>query len=191
LFAGRHERIAILELELRDQDRALQEKNSELQGKERELQARVGVLQEKECELITAQNCLKNAEAMFEVQERERRDLVADIQAVRDWLEVSEAATPARRLLLIPQRVKDVVMEQARRITQKVMGIVFAHYPSFDGEAVGAGWPLDLPDAACDAAEARAADLAEKMTTLAAEELGIIEAPEEGVVAEDPSVPAS
>ena len=123
---------------------------------------------------------------MGEVRERERQDLDADIQAVCDQLEVGATATPARRVLLIPQRVKDVVMGQARCITQKVMGIVFAHYPSFDGETVSAGWPLDLPDEECDAAEARAGDMAEKMTTLAAEELRIIEAVAEAT----PNVPA-
>ena len=150
---------------MRTQDQALQEKNIELEEKDRELQAKVGVLHEKE---------------------REQRELVADIKAVCDQLEVDAAVTLAQRLLLIPQRVKDLVMEQARRITRKVMGIVFAHYPSFDGETVSAGWPLDLPDADCDAAEARATDLAEKMTTLAAEELGIIE----DVGEENPNVPA-
>ena len=105
---------------------------------------------------------------------------------VCDKLGVGEETSPARRLLLIPQRAKALMREQARRITQKVMGIVFTHYPGFDGEAVGAGWLLDLPDADCDAAEARAADLAERLTTLAAEELGIVEA-----LAGDPSIPAA
>jgi hypothetical protein len=179
LCAGRDERIAGLERERRDHDRVMSDKNDELRGKERELQAKVVALQKKERELVDAREALKNWEIW-------RRDLGAHIQSVCDKLEVGEETSAARRLLLIPRRVKDLVMEQARRITQKVMGIVFAHYPNFDGETVGAGWPLELPDADCDAAEARAADVADKLTTLAAEELGIEEAP-----AEDPSVPAS
>ena len=150
---------------MRTQDQALQDKTIELEGKDRELQAKVGALEEKE---------------------REQRELVAIVKVVCDQLKVGAAATLAQRLLLLPQRMKDLVMEQARRITQKVMGIVLAHYPSFDGETVSAGWPLDLPDEECDAAEARATDFADKMTTLAAEELGIVEDAAGG----GPSVPA-
>ena len=139
---------------MRTQDQALQDKTIELEGKDRELQAKVGALEEKE---------------------REQRELAAVIEVACGQLGVSPATTLAQRLLLIPPRVKDLAMEQVRRIARKMMGIVLAHYPSFDGETVSAGWPLDLLDEECDAAKARATDLAEKMTTLAAEELRIIE----------------
>ena len=150
---------------MRVQDQALQDKNIELERKERELQAKVGAL---------------------EVKEREQRELAAVIEVVCGRLQVGAAATLTQRLLLLPQKVKNLALEQARRITRKMMGIVLAHYPSFDGETVSAGWPLDLPDEECDAAEARAGDMAEKMTTLAAEELRIIEAVAEAT----PNVPA-
>jgi hypothetical protein len=150
---------------MRTQDQALQDKTIELEGKDRELQAKVGAL---------------------EVKEREQRELAAVIEVVCGRLQVGAAATLTQRLLLLPQKVKNLALEQARRITRKMMGIVLAHYPSFDGETVSEGWPQDLPDEECDAAEARATDLADKMTTLAAEELGIIEDAAGG----GPSVPA-
>jgi DNA repair exonuclease SbcCD ATPase subunit len=164
--------------ELEGKERELQTKVTALGEKERELQAKAVALEKKEGELVEAKEALKNWATW-------RQDLSAYIQSVCNKLEVGEEESAARRLVLIPQRVRDLVMERARRITQKIMGIILAHYPTFDGETVSAGWPLDLPDADCDAAEARAADLADKLTTLAAEELGIVEAP-----AEDPVVPA-
>ena len=150
---------------MRTQDQALQDKTIELEGKDRELQAKTRALDEKK---------------------REQQELIAVVRVACDRLEVGAAATLAQRLLLLPQKVKNLALEQARRIIRKMMGIVLAHYPSFHGETVSEGWPLDLPDEECDAAEARAIDLAEKMTTLATEELGIIEDAARG----SPNVPA-
>jgi hypothetical protein len=104
---------------------------------------------------------------------------------VCDKLEVDEQASASYRLVLIPRRVRDLVMERARRIAQKIVGLILAHYPTFDGDIVSTGWPAEVPDEECDAAEARAADWADKLTTLAAAELGFAE-----VAAEDPVIPA-
>ena len=62
MHTGRDKRIAGLEHERRDHDRAMSEKSDGVRGKERELQTKVVALQVKERELVNAREALKNWE---------------------------------------------------------------------------------------------------------------------------------
>jgi hypothetical protein len=92
---------------------------------------------------------------------------------VCDQLRVGEATTPVQRALLIPQRVTELTMARAQRITQRVLGIIVAHYPNLDRKAIREGWPEELSDEHCDVAEAKVARLSCRVTFDAAEELGL------------------
>uniref|UniRef100_A0A0D9XVV0 Uncharacterized protein n=1 Tax=Leersia perrieri TaxID=77586 RepID=A0A0D9XVV0_9ORYZ len=178
----------LAERDLRDKSHDLEAKDAGLQQRTRELQAKDGKLQQKTRELQervhdlnALRKRLEELEAAVATEKREQEEVVLDIQAVCDELEVDAAAVPASRILLIPQRVKEMVV----RVVHKVMGIVVAHYPSFDKKVVGQGWPKDLPDESC---EADATEVAGKLFSLAADELGIVEEPADS---ETKDVPAA
>ena len=71
-------------------------------------------------------------------------------------------------------------MDQARRIAQKMAGVILAHYPNLDKEVVGEGWPLGLPDEAYEGFKAEATPLAKRMVTNTADELGLLDNPTSG-----------
>ena len=72
---------------------------------------------------------------------QEARELTSDIRVVCDRLGVAQAPEQARRILLVPERAKELAMDQSRRVAQKMVGVVLAHYPNLDKEVVGEGWP--------------------------------------------------
>jgi hypothetical protein len=99
---------------------------------------------------------------------------------VCDRLGVAQALEQARQILLVLERAKELAMDQSRRVAQKVLGVVVAHYPNLDKEVVGEGWPPGLPDEVYEGSEAEAAPFAERMVTNAADELGLFDDPAGG-----------
>lgn len=137
-------------------------------AKDGELQVKTRELQDKERDLVAVRE-------RREELEREQQDLVVGVQTVCNQLGVGVATAPVQRALLIPPRVTELTMARAQRIMQRVLGIIVAHYPNLDRRAIREGWPEELSDRRCDAAEAGVARLARRVTFDTTKDLGLVE----------------